>query len=189
MPFVSFNYFFLDIDIRHSYSFTKFSRATETLYIHTYIHIYTHIYIIGGWSLSNQLFSSSTAYNNYFAYWLVVTKTIIYVAEWWVAIFYSNKKINLHHSCTNATHFGYATGYLDISCSKLMVDVFCFAYFDTMFMFMFQPKDSWIVVWKNASSDLVLWDCTQNVYTLIFKTTVLSCLFIFVTDTQDTLEE
>ena len=54
---------------------------------------------MGAWSLSNQLFASLTAYlacilgGSY-------QHCYIHVAEWWVAIFYSIKKINLHHICT-----------------------------------------------------------------------------------------
>ena len=50
---------------------------------------------MGAWSLSNQLFASLTAYlacilgGSY-------QHCYIHVAEWWVAIFYSIKKINLH---------------------------------------------------------------------------------------------
>ena len=56
-------------------------------------------YNMGAWSLSNQLFASLTAYlacilgGSY-------QHCYIHVAEWWVAIFYSIKKISLHHICT-----------------------------------------------------------------------------------------
>ena len=85
LSFVSFNYF--SLDIMHSYSFTKFSRTIETLYIYIYMCVCVgwtfylkpwYMYIMGAWSLSNQLFASLTAY---LAYWVVVviTNTVMYM--------------------------------------------------------------------------------------------------------------
>ena len=87
LKFCQFKFNYLFLHIIHSYSFTKFSQTTQTLYICTYT--------MGAWSLSNQLFASLTAYlacilgGSY-------QHCYIHVVEWWVVIFYSIKKINLH---------------------------------------------------------------------------------------------